>query len=269
MEETQENSTGGNNHPPSDFRSRKYVFTLNNYTDSETQEILSYLKRSSRVFCFGEEVGEKGTPHLQGYMEFKSQKKWSVICEQCTAFGRAWSTTARGNLLDNYNYTTKDGKYYHGGFNATKLTYKVTIENLYDWEKEIIEILAGDPDDRTIHWYWEPKGCAGKTTFQKYIYTNYKNVVVLSGKSTDMKNGIINVLKETGETPDIVLINIPRCNYEYVSYEGIESIKDMFFFSGKYEGGMVCGKPPFVLIFANEKPIEEKLSKDRWSIKRI
>ncbi len=88
----------------------------------------------------------------------------------------------------------------------------------------------------------------------------------MSGKSADMKNGIVQYIQKNEETPDIVLINVPRSSQEYVSYEGIESIKDMFFFSGKYEGGMVCGANPHVYIFANEPPPTEKLSADRWKI---
>ena len=43
----------------------------------------------------------------------------------------------------------------------------------------------------------------------------------------------------------------------------------MFFFSGKYEGGMVCGPNPHVLIFANDEPDTHKMSADRWIIKEL
>lgn len=267
---SQESQEGGNNQPPSliDFESRKYVFTLNNYDEKDIEKVKNYLNDKSVKWIFGKEVGEKGTPHLQGYMEYKYPKKWSTICNGCDSFKKAWSTKARGSMEQNISYTTKEGDYYHGGFNLEKAKYKVDIE-LYEWQKKIMAELENKPDDRTINWIWEPKGCAGKTTFQKYVYTNCKNVAVLSGKSADMKNGIVQFIDDKGETPDIVLINIPRCNQDYVSYEGIESIKDMFFFSGKYEGGMVCGANPHVYIFANEPPPVEKLSKDRWNIIRI
>ena len=45
--------------------------------------------------------------------------------------------------------------------------------DLYDWEKEIIEIIKNEPDDRTIYWFWEPTGCTGKTTFAKYLYIKH------------------------------------------------------------------------------------------------
>ena len=48
-----------------------------------------------------------------------------------------------------------------------------------------------------------------------------------------------------------------------MSIAALESIKDMFFYSGKYEGGMVCGPNPHVMVFANEPPEYGILSKDR------
>jgi len=270
-QETQVNTSGGNNQTPLVtplkvvYRSRKYVFTLNNYETHETQDICKFLDFFSTKSVFGKEVGESGTPHIQGYMEFKNPKAWDVICEQCPPFLRAWSQKARGSLENNYDYTTKEGMAYHHGFNPSKLKYVCNLDVLYPWEQEILDLVDGPANDRTIHWYWEPKGCAGKTTFQKYLFTHRKNVCILSGKSCDMKNGVVEFIKKTGETPDIVLINIPR-SVDHVSYEGIESIKDMFFFSGKYEGGMVCGPSPHVIIFANSRPPMENLSEDRWNI---
>ena len=88
---------------------------------------------------------------------------------------------------------------------------------------------------------------------------------MLSGKAGDMKNGIV----QYGNIPKVVLINMPRSSGGFISYSGIEQIKDMFFFSGKYEGGMICGKCPHVVIFANEPPDEGMMSMDRWVITAI
>lgn len=148
--------------------------------------------------------------------------------------------------------------------------YVEEIEELYDWELEIIDILNGVPDKRTIYWFYEPDGCRGKTTFQKYLFTHMDKCVVLSGKADDMKNGIVQYMDlNNGALPKIVLINIPKVNGGHVSYCGLEQVKDMFFFSGKYKGGMVCGACPHLLIFSNEEPDYEKMSNDRWVVKHI
>jgi len=43
----------------------------------------------------------------------------------------------------------------------------------------------------------------------------------------------------------------------------------MYFYSGKYEGGMICGNCPHVLIFANEPRDTSKLAHDRWVIEEL
>jgi len=173
---------------------------------------------------------------------------------------------------DTANYCNKDESH-DGLFRACwgfpEPSYVEEIEELYEWEKDILTLLDTVPDKRTLHWFWEPNGCAGKTTFQKYIYTHREDVVVLSGKAADMKNGIVNYLETNKKTPRIVLINIPKCSASFVSYTGLEEIKDMFFFSGKYEGGMMCGPCPHVLIFANEAPDASKMTEGRFVTKRL
>lgn len=44
---------------------RRIVFTLNNYTPEE-YEHLCEIARTTKWFIMGMEVGENGTPHLQG-----------------------------------------------------------------------------------------------------------------------------------------------------------------------------------------------------------
>lgn len=56
--------------------SRNWCFTLNNYTDDDLQWVSTY----GYSYCiFAKEVGESGTPHLQGYMEFPSVKLLTTL----------------------------------------------------------------------------------------------------------------------------------------------------------------------------------------------
>jgi len=43
----------------------------------------------------------------------------------------------------------------------------------------------------------------------------------------------------------------------------------MFFYSGKFHGGMINGKEPHVIVFANEPPDTSKMMMDRWQIINI
>ncbi len=101
--------------------SNAWCFTLNNYTEFEYEFLSSsFSKESERYFyIIGKEVGESGTPHLQGYVALKDRKKkfrplpkFGVYRgendnkKQALHFERA-----RGNREQNYKYCSKDGEF--------------------------------------------------------------------------------------------------------------------------------------------------------------
>lgn len=62
------------------IRSRSYVFTVNNYTT----EMLVFMQNFGKTkpveyMCFSREVGESGTPHLQGMVMFKNGRAWKSV----------------------------------------------------------------------------------------------------------------------------------------------------------------------------------------------
>ena len=116
-----------------------------------------------------------------------------------------------------------------------------------------------------------PKRCIRKTTFSKYLVAKH-GATLIAGKANDVKNGIVTYVKENGgRTPELVVFPIPMSfdTMSFNMYEAIENIKDMFFYSGKYEGGSVCGNCPHVYVFANMPPDTTRLASDRWNIVNI
>jgi len=296
IHEIQRNTEGGNNQTPSlntqkgEFSSRKYVFTLNNYTNTEIQEIHSYLSDNSSKWIFGKEVGENGTPHLQGYMEFKSPKKWRILSEN--GFSRCWSKSARGNLRQNYDYTSKDGEYEYGGFKIEDLD-KPDKKNIIEWrqyhldkikrrvlktydnviwkdvQQQIIDIVEKEPENRKINWIVDDNGNYGKSFLSRYLCCKYDGIVV-NGKTNDILNGLLNYQdKSEYESPRFIIVDIPRSSSKYTDniYGVIEKIKDGMIYSGKYEGGEIFYEtPPHVIVLSNEHPKMEMMSYDRWNI---
>lgn len=65
---------------PSTERLRNVCFTLNNYGD-EGEEQIQALALHAKVsyIVYGREVGALGTPHLQGYAEFKDKIAFNVV----------------------------------------------------------------------------------------------------------------------------------------------------------------------------------------------
>lgn len=235
-----------------------WFFTWNTYPKDWLDHFIS--NSSIDKYILGEEIGANGNKHIQGQVSFKHKLRPKELFPKEIH----WEKTKK--LQSAIDYCSKEQKYEIKGY---KLKFVQRIDKLFEWENKIIDIISSPPDDRSINWFWEPNGCAGKTTFSKYLYTHYPHVITLSGKGSDMLNGVVTYNEKKGCLPEIILINIPRSTTEFVSYGGIEAVKDMYFFSGKYEGGMICGECPHVICFANEEPEYEKMSQDRWRVQKI
>lgn len=82
---------------------RGYCFTLNNYTQQEYDDIVNKLKYDYLVI--GKEVGESGTPHLQGYVYKQSTIRFNSIKK---AIKRAHIEPQRGTIDQAADYCQKD-----------------------------------------------------------------------------------------------------------------------------------------------------------------
>lgn len=275
MEHNGTNGTkgGGNtSSPPSSTafkKSRKFCFTLNNWTDLEYGTINQTLLPMCKHWIIGKEIGEQKTPHLQGYLEFKNPRSFNTIKKIC---GRIHIERAKGSLKDNYIYCSKEGDF------ATNIDMRTPQEIMKEeiledeypnitwkpWQKEIIELLEKRPDRRKIYWYWDRTGNIGKSYLCKYLALT-KDVIICEGKKADIFNQVKTCIDEK-RTPKIILCDVPRTAQEYLNYGAIEQLKNGMMYSGKYEGGQCIFKIPHVIAFANAPPDESKMSMDRWNI---
>jgi len=283
---TQMTQRGGNSNPPfvdplnshigleCKFRARKFAFTYNNYDDTIDTQITRFLTLESVKFVFGHEVcPSTGTRHLQGYMEFKSARTVGALVKAMGPKLRCFK--AKGTKQQNWTYCSKDGIDICTNFtdaDKPRVPYTFVLESPYPWQRDIIDKCGETPDDRTIHWFWDPEGATGKTSIVKHIGTDKyfaDQVAQLPPKTADAQNAIVAFIEEHGKHPTICFIDIPRDKQDYINYGGIETIKNMCFASGKYKGGQVIGPNPHVFIFANFPPNLNKWSADRFKITRL
>lgn len=88
-------------------RAKNWVFTLNNYTDNDQQRLRDLASSDDVAYLvFGREVGESGTPHLQGYVEFRSRKRLSQL--RALVSDRAHYEVRRGTGVEADEYCKKD-----------------------------------------------------------------------------------------------------------------------------------------------------------------
>lgn len=90
-------------------RYRSIHFVINNYT---FDDMLSLFNCDDDYLVFGFEKGEKGTPHIQGYMHFPKKVSHSTLQKQMP---RAVIRRAQGTAEHNYEYCTKEGEWYEFG----------------------------------------------------------------------------------------------------------------------------------------------------------
>ena len=98
---------------PEDGKKRcaRFVFTINNYTDVEVAHLKAMLSTDHVVYaCYGLEVGEQGTRHVQGCVVFTSARTCAgAKCLLLSTPKRMWMRCMRGTPEQASKYCKKDG----------------------------------------------------------------------------------------------------------------------------------------------------------------
>lgn len=118
------------------YTSRSYCWTLNNYTAEEVEAIQN---NAFRYLIYGKEVGENGTPHLQGYLECHSPKTIAAL-KKIPGLSRAHFESRRGTRDQARKYCLKDGIIWESGnWEAGGQGSRTDWHQLHDF-------LKGNPD---------------------------------------------------------------------------------------------------------------------------
>lgn len=87
---------------------KHYVFTLNNYSEGDVSSLVAIgteLPEPVKYLIFAREVGESGTPHLQGYISFGVRKSLAYVKDLVSS--QAHLEVARGSPQANKTYCSK------------------------------------------------------------------------------------------------------------------------------------------------------------------
>lgn len=113
--------SGSNDDEPLSKRARNWVFTYNNYTNEGVNTFTTNLQNhpSVQYYMYAHEVGESGTPHLQGYIQCSNPiKKGRLVKMQIDPKNitnqselnpqqNIWFHSAAGSLQQNVTYCSK------------------------------------------------------------------------------------------------------------------------------------------------------------------
>ncbi len=248
--------------PPRTVRSRGWFLTQNNYTDEHITLLTQYITKYAIKGMFQEEKGKEGTPHLQGFFILKNATSNTTLYKRFPTMYIRPLKSEEGAAA----YCQKD-ETYTGGIRMVH-GYTVVDDPIKEpsaWQRKILRKIQEEPNPREITWVVDLDGNQGKTSLAKHICLKNDDAIYVGGKAADVKYAIAQMI-EKGKPPRIVLFDFPRSCKDYISYQGIEEVKNGIFFSGKYEAGMVMFNTPHVICFANQAPEYEKMSLDRWNI---
>ena len=140
----------------------------------------------------------------------------------------------------------------------------VDISNFNDtfrvWQGELNELLRGEPDDRSVHFYVDTDGGKGKSWFVRNQISKHPEITqfLSVGKRDDLAYAI-------DETKTVFLFDLPRGSMEHFQYTILEKLKDQLLFSSKYNSRVkVLPKPVHVVVFCNEDPDMTAMTQDRY-----
>lgn len=94
-------------------KARGWCVTLNNYTEAELASLTRADQPQVRYWIVGREVGEGGTPHLQGYVYFHNAK--TMAQTKAYVGERAHLERSAGSGPENRAYCSKDGNFTEHG----------------------------------------------------------------------------------------------------------------------------------------------------------
>lgn len=113
--------------------SRRYCFTLNNWTPQEETALadLDHVK----YLVYGRETGESGTPHLQGFVIFDNSISLQVAKQRIG--NRAHLEVARGKSSQAADYCKKDGDFVEYGELPSQQGKRSDWDVYRDWIEDL------------------------------------------------------------------------------------------------------------------------------------
>jgi hypothetical protein len=116
--------------------SKYWCFTLNNYTPEEEKALISLGNDDTgclSYLIYGREKGSNGTPHLQGYVEFRSRTRLASAKNKL-GIQRIHLERRLGTAAQAAVYCKKDGDYFEVKYHYPvygDLTYNEINTNIY------------------------------------------------------------------------------------------------------------------------------------------
>lgn len=149
-------------------RVRSWCLTLNNPTQEDWERLRGLNPRYFKCAIFAQEVGESGTPHIQGFMQFVNARTLTAVKKMIS--NKCHLEVARGTPYEAYNYCMKeDGEIITIGDEPSEV-------ELSDWERILIAVENGESDLDIIR-KWPAIAMRCQSAIAKYRAIHQASVV--------------------------------------------------------------------------------------------
>lgn len=144
------------------------------------------------------------------------------------------------------------------------------IENTpHDFQKQILEELKKEPNDRTIVYYFNKKGNVGKSKLVKYLCFHKLAKFIKVTTADRLAAAICSAGPQRAYIVDIPRSIDPNKSLKAV-FEVLEGLKNGMIADNMYgKDNMLFMNAPHVYVFSNYPAPKEYASEDRWDIRTI
>lgn len=287
-------------------RGKNWCFTLNNYTDDDYERLTHLVEDGGCTYIiFGKEVGESGTPHLQGFISFGKRVYLTDVKKRI-------SRTAHFELArmipESIEYCKKDGDVFEDGvlpvgqgkrsdIDDFKVDVKAGLLNFKDIREKhsmvyakykgfVMEYVVDNSPDVCVPQYplheWQEELMAKLTldpddrTITFIVDQTGNNGKTWFAHYYAAKHKDCQVLCP-GKRADmayilrtdirVLILDAPRSKQgEFIQYDFLEDVKNGYVFSSKYESSVKKLANVHLVVLMNEPPDLTKLSSDRFDI---
>ena len=258
-------------------KSRSFSFTINNYKSVPTG-----LHPKMKYLCYGKEVGENGTPHIQGYVVFKNQhwKPHQYFLEH----GHGHFEITRGTPQQNIDYCSKEGNFTEFGTRPMdpKKGGKMEIERWDEaWRAAKEGRIEDIPADIRLRHYGTILKVASRYQQPPEELDSLDNLWIVgehgSGKSTWVHRTYPDAYKKgfnkwwcgfREDEPGHKTVLLDDLHPKFAEKELLKNWADMFPFQAEIKGGSMTIRPERIIVTSNYQPREVFREKDLGPIMR-
>lgn len=284
--------------------SLNWVFTLNNYDDNDIERLAS-LSDKVQYLVYGKEVGESGTPHLQGFVRFRTRCRFGR-CKNL--IGITAHIEVAKDPLAAIEYCKKDNDITEIGSLDVQPGRRTDLDEFKD------DVKAGVVDPKELREKHSEVFAKYRSFCMSYIIDNAPKKImpehVLNDWQREMKEYlettpdqrkirfVVDYKGNTGKSwfsywyaqqnekcqvlcpgkyadmafvlrmnINVLILDCPRSKQgDFIQYDFLEHCKNGHVFSPKYESVVKQLDDIHIVVMMNQMPDVSKLSADRFQI---